>query len=122
MHEMGIAQAIMTQLTALADEHPGQRITRVKLVWGELQSIHEPSLREAMNILLGDGSLSAIQLELTCLPLQGQCKSCQSVFSLNDADFKCPACKADQFDILPDQPLTLQQIELTDAAPEGEPQ
>lgn len=114
MHEMSIAQTILEQLDTLAGEYAPQRITRVRLVWGELQQIHEPSLREAMRILLHDGPMADMTLDLTCEPIQGRCRPCDVIFNLDEANFTCPTCSRDDYDILPDRPLTLEQIDLTD--------
>jgi Zn finger protein HypA/HybF involved in hydrogenase expression len=115
VHEIGLAAAVIEQLESLGAEYPGKRICCVRLSWGPLQPISEAALREAFEILAAERPFGSAQLEITVEPLRARCCGCGGEFSLDASPDACPHCRGGRFDLLPDKPLTLEQVELTDA-------
>jgi len=113
VHEMSLAAAILEQLEELARDHPGKRITRVRLAWGELQQINEYALREALKLITEDGPMKGVELDLLVEPARGRCSDCGEPYDLVNGEQRCPTCGGRQVDLLLDKPLTLEQIELT---------
>jgi Zn finger protein HypA/HybF involved in hydrogenase expression len=72
-------------------------------------------LREAFEILAADRPFGSAQLEIAVEPLLARCCACGGQFSLDESPEACPQCGGGRFDLLPDKPLTLERIELTDA-------
>jgi len=113
---MSLAAAILEQLEKLTRDHPGKRITRVRLAWGELQQINEYALHEALKLITEDGPMKGVELDLHVEPARGRCTGCGEPYDLVDGEQGCPTCGGRQVELLPDKPLTLEQIELTDEA------
>jgi hydrogenase nickel incorporation protein HypA/HybF len=110
---MSLAAAILEQLEELARGYPGRRITRVRLAWGELEQINEYALCEALKLITQDGPMKGVELDLQVEPARGRCTGCGEAYDLVDGEQGCPACGGRQVELVPDKPLTLEQIELT---------
>jgi Zn finger protein HypA/HybF involved in hydrogenase expression len=52
-----------------------------------------------------------MRLEIEHKPIQGKCKNCNETFDLELSQPKCPKCESEEFDLLPDAPLILEEIE-----------
>ena len=115
MHEISLAAAIIDQLESLGADHPGKRIVGARLSWGQLQPISEAALREAFAILVAEHPFASARLDIIVEPLRARCFRCGGQFSLDESPDACPHCGGGRFDLLPDKPLTLEQVELTDA-------
>jgi hydrogenase nickel incorporation protein HypA/HybF len=119
VHEISLAAAVIEQLEKLGAGYPGKRMSCVRLSWGALQAISETAMREAFGILAAEGPFGSAELEITVEPLRARCRGCGGEFRLDASPDACPHCGEGRFDLLPDKPLTLDQVELTDA-PAGE--
>ena len=50
-------------------------------------------------------------LKIDHKPLQGLCKKCDSKFNIEFSSPKCLKCGSEDFELMPDAPLLLEEIE-----------
>jgi hydrogenase nickel incorporation protein HypA/HybF len=53
-----------------------------------------------------------VKLEIEHKPVQGQCKNCGATFDIEYSSANCRKCASEDFELLPDAPLLLEEIEL----------
>jgi Zn finger protein HypA/HybF involved in hydrogenase expression len=52
-----------------------------------------------------------MKLTIEQKPLQARCRNCSEVFDVEFAEPKCSKCGSEDFDLLPDAALVLEEIE-----------
>jgi hydrogenase nickel incorporation protein HypA/HybF len=68
MHEMGIADAIITAARSEAGRHPGARVLRVGLRLGELAGVDRESLTFCFDVLIKGTDLDKAALAIEATP------------------------------------------------------
>jgi hydrogenase nickel incorporation protein HypA/HybF len=110
MHEMMVAQNV---LAAILDESAKQNAkpTAAKISCGKLNAINNEALRFAFDAIAKGTTCEGMELEIEHKPIQAQCKNCNEEFNVEDSDLKCPKCGGDNFELLGDAPLLLEEID-----------
>jgi hydrogenase nickel incorporation protein HypA/HybF len=110
MHEATVAQSL---LTAIFDEAKKQnaRPVAAKVSCGVFNCINDETLRFAFEAI-GKGTIcEGLKLDIELKPIQARCKKCDNIFALELHEPGCPKCRGDDFELLPDAPLLLEEIE-----------
>jgi hydrogenase nickel incorporation protein HypA/HybF len=110
MHEMAVAQSLVELIAQEAESRHAKPI-RAKMSCGELNAINDEALTFAFEAIAAGTLCEGTKLEVEHKPLQAKCKTCDRTFAVDFADAKCPDCGGDDFDLLPDAPLLVEQIE-----------
>jgi len=110
MHETAMAQSLIEVISQEA-RHYGGRPVRAKMSCGALNAVNDDVLSFAFEALARGTPCEGMQLLIEHKPLQAKCRACGQVFAVNLSSAKCSACGADDFELLPDAPLLLEQIE-----------
>ncbi len=110
MHETMVAQSL---LATISDETAKQNAKPVaaKISCGTLNAINDEILCFAFEAIAKGTPCEGIRLEIEHKPIQGKCKNCDETFDFELCQPKCPKCGGEEFDILPDAPLILEEIE-----------
>jgi len=53
-----------------------------------------------------------VKLDIEHKPLRAQCRNCSESFDVDISQPKCSACDSEDFELLGDAPLILEEIEL----------
>jgi hydrogenase nickel incorporation protein HypA/HybF len=110
MHETAVAQSLVDLITQEAQSRHARPV-RAKISCGELNAINDESLSFAFEAIAQGTPCAGMALEIEHKALQAKCKACGSAFAVDWANVKCPNCGNDAFELLPDAPLLLEQIE-----------
>jgi hydrogenase nickel incorporation protein HypA/HybF len=110
MHEMTVAQNLLAQISEQAKQHKAKPVT-AKISCGKLNEINDEVLRFAFDAIAKGTLCQAVQLEIEHKPLQGRCKNCKRDFEVDIKNPRCSFCGGEDFELLPDAPLMLEQIE-----------
>ena len=110
MHEMMVAENL---LAAISDEAAKRNAKPIgaKISCGKLYAINDEVLHFAFEAIAKGTACEGLKLEIEHKPIQCRCKKCNETF---DADFsrpKCPKCGSEDFELQPDAPLLLEEIE-----------
>ncbi len=111
MHETAVAQSLV-DLIAQEAQNRHARPIRAKISCGELNAINDEALCFAFEAIAQGTPCEGMTLEIEHKALQAKCQTCARVFAVDWAHVKCPDCGGSEFELLPDAPLLLEQIEL----------
>lgn len=92
MHELSIAQSILTIAENAAPKNPAAVVTSVGLQIGELSGIEIESLRFALSVVKKNTILDRADLDIEIIEGQAQCPNCGTVFAMHHFGSCCPTC------------------------------
>lgn len=110
MHETAVAQGLIEAILQEADRQGGRPV-RAKMSCGRLNAVNDEVLRFAFEAIAEGTPCEGMVLEIEHKPLQAKCRSCASAFAVDLSEARCPRCTGDDFELLPDAPLVLDEIE-----------
>ena len=110
MHETMVAQGLLAAITAEAEKQKARPVG-ARISCGQLNVINDEVLCFAFDAIARDTPLEGMNLEIEHKPLQGRCRSCGEVFEVDISQPVCLKCGSKNFDLLPDAPLVLEEIE-----------
>ena len=109
MHELSIAQAVVTIASRHAD---GRRVRRVELTVGHLRQV-VPTALEFAFILLTDGTeLEGAELVIEEVPVTGRCRACDAETTMSDFPLRCAACGGLDVELVSGEELLVDALEL----------
>lgn len=117
MHELGIAQSVLEEVSVEAARHPGARPVKVSMRIGELAAVDPEALRFAFEALTMDTELAGLQLEIETCPRRHRCLDCSTEFLVKDFDFRCPHCGSTRNQCVSGEQLELAFLELEEHEP-----
>jgi len=110
MHEALVAQNL---LAAILEESAKRNVNpkAAKISYGKLYVINDESLCFAFEAISKGTLCEGVKLEIEHKPIQGRCKNCNKSFDVEFSCPRCPKCGGEDFELLPDAPLVLEEIE-----------
>ena len=110
MHETAIAQGIFDAIEKEARKQKAKPLS-AKITCGLLNAVNDEVLQFAFDAICKDTICEATKLYIDHKPLLGQCKDCDRQFNIDISKPVCPGCGSGSFELLPDEPMMLQEIE-----------
>ena len=110
MHETAIAQNLHKLISGESAKY-GQRPVAAKISCGAFSAVNDELLKEAFDAVIKGTNIEGLNLEIEHKPMQGLCNKCKQKFKLDLSSMKCAACGSEDFDLLSDAPLVLEEIE-----------
>jgi hydrogenase nickel incorporation protein HypA/HybF len=110
MHEMTVAQSLMEIIADEAAKNNAKPIS-VKISCGTLNPVNDEVLSFAFEAIAKDTLCEGVKLRVEHKPIQARCKNCNQKFDVEMSHLECPKCSKDDFELLPDAPLILEEIE-----------
>jgi len=110
MHEMMVAQSLFSTISDEAAKQNAKPIS-AKISCGTLNAINNETLCFAFEAIAKSTICEGIKLEVEHKPMQGRCRNCNESFDVVLPRPSCPKCGSVEFDLLPDAPLMLEEIE-----------
>ena len=114
MHETMLAQNIASAIRAEADKQEGKP-TSAKITCGFLSAVNDELLLEAFGYICKGTSLEGMKLYIEHTPMRGVCNRCKKEFNVELSNPKCVSCGSEDFDLLPEAPVILEEIEFETA-------
>lgn len=118
MHELSICQALLQQVSEIAENHRARRVAAVRLRIGPLAGV-EPALLERAFSLARVGTVAATA-DLTIVPgaVEIACRGCGSVAEVAAHALICPSCGSIEVRLMAGNEMILESLELdVDEAP-----
>jgi hydrogenase nickel incorporation protein HypA/HybF len=112
MHETMIAQSLLAAISEEAKKQNARPIS-AKISCGTLNAVNDEILCFAFEAAAKGTPCEGIKLQIEHKALQAQCKNCKQNFDIKLSNPKCPVCNDDDFELLPDAPLLLEEIEFS---------
>jgi len=110
MHETMMAQSLMTIITEQAAKNNAKPVT-AKISCGMLNAVNDEVLRFAFEAIAKDTPCEGVKLQVEHKPIRARCKNCDAYFEVELSLPECPNCSGDDFELQPDAPLILEEIE-----------
>jgi hydrogenase nickel incorporation protein HypA/HybF len=119
MHELGIAEAVLTAVRAEGARFPDARPIRVGLKIGELAGIDEDALRFCFEAIVKGTDLESLRLEVEHCPRRHKCLQCGHEFVVREYEYQCPQCAGDRSECISGAELDLAFVEVEEHATSG---
>ncbi len=111
MHETMVAHSLLISISAEAEKLNATPLT-AKISCGTLNAINDEVLCFAFGAIAKDTICEGMKLQVEHKPMQAACKDCNETFDFEIHHPQCPKChSSNSFDLLPDAPLILEEIE-----------
>ena len=110
MHEMMVAEALLTTISAETAKQNAKPLA-AKVSCGILNTVNDELLCFAFDAIAKGTTCEGIKLQIEHKPIRGRCKDCKEIFEFELARPNCPVCSSENFELLPDEPLILEEIE-----------
>ena len=113
MHETMIAQSLLAAISQEAVKLPNAKPVLAKISCGKLYAINEEVLYFAFEAVSKGTPCEGVKIELQTIPVHAVCWLCGKTFDLNieQIEQRCTYCDGDSYDVQPDAPLTLEQVQ-----------
>lgn len=92
MHEIGLIQAVMDEVSRVAEANGVKRVTRVRLVVGRLNGAIPEALEFAFSVLTPGTMFEGARLEIESVPVRLNCPHCGAESQGEDLAYFCPEC------------------------------
>ena len=92
MHEMALAESILTLVEETARHQGAFRVTEVRLEIGELANVESEALQFCLEVALQDSLASGARVEYLMIPGHGQCLECGETVPITALYDPCPRC------------------------------
>jgi hydrogenase nickel incorporation protein HypA/HybF len=112
MHEMGIANSVLTAVRAEVARHPGTYPSKVGVRIGEMAALDEDALRFCFQAITRDTELESLELEIEVCPFRFRCRDCQHEFIVRDYQTQCPQCASLKTEFVSGDELELAYLEV----------
>jgi len=113
MHETMVAQGILSAVSAEAAKLDAKPIS-AKISCGQLNPINDEVLNFAFEVAAKGTVCEQTKLQVVHIPLTATCKRCGKKFDFDIYSPACANCESEDFEIGPDAPLLLEEIEFED--------
>ena len=110
MHETMIAQCLLAQISEEAAKQNAKPVA-AKISCGKLNPVNDDVLCFAFDAITEGTICQGMKLEIEHKPLRAKCKLCNSIFEIEFSKPQCEKCNSKEFELLPDAPLILEEIE-----------
>ena len=110
MHETAVAQGLFDAIEKEAKKQNAKPISAT-ITCGLLNAVNDEVLGFAFAAISKGTICEAMKLNIEHRPLHGKCKGCNEQFDIEIPKPLCSDCGSDDFTLLPDEPIMLQEIE-----------
>lgn len=112
MHELGITQNIVQIVQEEAARAGATRVSKVKLLVGEMTGIVDASLQFCFEFCARGTVAEGAELEIERVPLRARCSGCAEEFAVEGYRLVCPACSSRQVEIVTGRELKIRELEV----------
>ena len=113
MHELAIAQGIITAVRGSLTGEQEARVKRINVTVGEMTALHRDCLEFAFNAITTGTSLEGVELTLEYVKSVFRCKGCGGEFEPEDGFFSpCPDCGGHGVDVVKGNELFVRSVDL----------
>lgn len=110
MHETVVAQSLFDMITAEAKKQNARPVA-ANISCGAFEGVNEQILNFAFEAIAKGSLCEAVKLQITRHPIRCECNQCRQISDFEITNPACPKCGSDDFELLTQQPLLLDEIE-----------
>jgi len=113
MHETMVAQSVLDAILKEAAKLDAKPLT-ARISCGRLNPLNDEVLTYAFEIAAEGTVCRGMKLEIVHIPLKATCRKCSERFDFDIYSPGCRRCGSEDFNLGPDAPLLLEEIEFED--------
>jgi len=113
MHETSVAESIIDTIIEKTNEL-GKKPLSATISCGQMNAVNDEVMDFAFEVVSKDTVCDGMSLKIIHKPLFAVCRKCNHRFEFDIYSPLCPACKGVEFNLEPDSPLLLEEIEFED--------
>ena len=110
MHETMVAQSLLTTISQEAAKHNAKPVS-AKISCGMLNPVNDEVLHFAFEAIAKGTACEGMSIQVEHKALRAQCEDCSRDFDVELSRPGCPKCGSEDFRLLSDAPLVLEEIE-----------
>ena len=110
MHELRIAQEVITVAQEEMERRRLSRLDEIGVRLGALSGVNPDSLSFGFTAATIDTPLADTRLIIKQVPVQGSCRSCTRDFQVEEFVFICPHCGSRDMDITRGEELDIEYL------------
>jgi hydrogenase nickel incorporation protein HypA/HybF len=110
MHETMVAKNLLDAIEAEAAKQKARPIA-ARISCGTFNAVNDEVLTFAFEAIAKGTVCGQMKLQIEHKSIQGRCSGCGKQFDFDLTKPACTHCGGDKFDLLPDPPLLLEEIE-----------
>ncbi len=92
MHEIGLIQTVMDEVSRVAEANGIERVTKVRLVVGRMNGAIPDALEFAFSVLSPETIFEGARLEIESVPVRLRCPHCGAESEGEKLAYFCPEC------------------------------
>jgi hydrogenase nickel incorporation protein HypA/HybF len=112
MHEMSIAQSIVSIVDDTLASEKYDRLREVVVDVGELVAVVPESLEFCYMVITEKTKFQDSKLTINILPLVGKCRNCHSESRIDHFDFVCAECSSRDIEVIQGEELNISHLEV----------
>jgi len=112
MHELGIAEQLLSLTLRHAEDAGAEAVTRLNIVVGEFSSIVDASLQFYWGMIAEGTIAEQAELNFRYVPGKLRCEDCGADFLFREFDGACPSCGAVRVQMSDGDQFQLESIEI----------
>jgi len=110
MHEATVAQSLLATISVETKKQNARPVC-ARISCGTFNAINDELLCFALEAIAKGTCCEGLKLEIEHKPIRAKCKNCKQDFDIELTSPRCQQCESEDFELLPDAPLVLEQIE-----------
>lgn len=111
MHELGIADEIITLVRREMVRRRLRQVTAIGLRIGALSAVNPDALSFAFEAAALDTPLTSVPLNIEWIQVEGICRLCSRAFAVEEYVFICPSCGSTDICLVHGEELDLVYVE-----------
>jgi hydrogenase nickel incorporation protein HypA/HybF len=113
MHELSIAQAVVS----IAERHAdGRPVSAIDLRVGTLRQVVAASLEFSFGFVSAGTVCEGARLEIEVVPARLRCSGCGAEWELEQPLFRCASCESAEVEVVAGEELEVESIEIEEEA------
>jgi hydrogenase nickel incorporation protein HypA/HybF len=112
MHELSIVQSLLASALEHGEKAQATKILRIYLVVGDLAGVVDDSVNFYFSFLSEKTIAAGASIFFIHTPARLRCRACETIFSPENLNFRCPNCKEQQVDIIGGRELYIDRLEV----------
>jgi hydrogenase nickel incorporation protein HypA/HybF len=112
MHEQNICESLLALAIKHAEQANAARILRIYLVVGEYSGVVDESVKFYFKLLSRGTIAEGADIDFTHVPAQLRCRICNTVFTPEYLNLRCPNCNEQQVEIASGKEMYLESLEV----------
>jgi len=112
MHEQNICESLLALAIKHAEQANVARILRIYLIVGEYSGVVDESVVFYFRLLSKGTIAEGAEIDFTHIPAQLHCRNCDTVFTPEQLNLRCPNCHERQVEIVSGKEMYLESLEV----------